>query len=409
MRVQRVFVVLSILAVGLLFVQVVAADDNGTSLYRNASGMAITSTISASATPTGGPVPLTVQFRDESGKSPYLTPVKWDFGDGNYAYIRNTTHTYIRAGNFVVYFTTRNQSGTSVTIKVATINVTIPPPVPVATPASGCAPLKVQFKDNSTSNTFSWAWDFGDGSHISRLKNPVHTYNYAGTYNVTLTTCNPGGCRVNTNQLFITVLDRPVAIMAVNQTGCAPFVIQCQDNSAGNPASWRWEFGDGTTSTEQNPVHTYASVPNGPVTVNLTVGNQCGNATSSQSVTPNCSISKIPAKIKVTSTDGQFPIPGANVSYAPYIMTCAPPPMLGCAFYPDKGNITYLGVTDNNGILSTSVPAGYLEIIASRFFSNEEVSCPNGGVFWTGKMTKNFGSSPEVMVNLTDSVYSLCT
>jgi len=65
-------------------------------------------------------------------------------------------------------------------------------------------------------------------------------------------------------------------------------------------------------------------------------------------------------------------------------------------------------MTDNNGILSTFVPVGYLEIIATRFFSDEDIPCPDGGVSWTGKMTYNFGRSPDVTVNLTDSKYTLC-
>jgi len=406
MKTNRIVVVLLIIALGLLLAQTVTADDNASSLNPDETKMGMATNISATASPTEGSVPLTVQFRDASRASLYL--VKWDFGDGYYAYIRNPTHTYTKTGNFDVYYTARNEYGARITIKVATINVTNPPPVPVAIPTSGCAPLKVQFNGPSTDNTRSWAWNFGDGTPISALKNPVHTYNYPGTYNVRLTTCNSGGCRINPDIVTITVFDPPVSKMVVNQTGCIPFVIQCQDNSTGNPTSWLWEFGDGATSTDRNPVHTYDLVPVGPVTINLTVGSQCGTSTSSKSVTPNCSVIKLPAKIKVTSTDGQFPIPGANVSYAPYIMTCAPPPMLGCAFYPDTGNITYLGITDNNGILSTFVPVGYLEIIATRFFSDEDITCPDGGVSWTGKMTYNFGRSPDVTVNLTDSKYTLC-
>ena len=407
MKTNRIVVVVAILAFGLMFLQAVAADENATGVNPDAPSLVITSGLPVSATPTEGTVPLAVQFRYDSGTTPFL--MKWDFGDGYYAYTKNPTHTYTKTGRFVSYFTTINGSGTKVTVRVATINVTSPPPPPVAIPTSGCAPLTVQFNGITTNYTRSWAWDFGDGSHVSGIKNPVHTYYYPGTYNVSLTTCNPGGCKMNIYQTTITVSDPPVAKMEVNQTGCPPFVIQCRDRSTGNPTSWLWEFGDGTTSTERDPVHTYTSVPNGPVTITLTIGNQCGTSATSMQVTPDCSVVRLPAKIKVTSTDGQFPIPGANVSYAPYIVRCPPPPMLGCVFFPDRGNITYLGVTDNNGILSTFVPAGYLEIIANRYFSDENTTCPGSGVTWTGTMTMNVARSPDVMVNLTDRIDTICT
>ena len=73
------------------------------------------------------------------------------------------------------------------------------------------------------------------------------------------------------------VLQYPVARFTANITsGTAPLAVNFTDLSADEPASWNWEFGDGTNSTDQNPTHTYAA---GIYTVNLTVTNAAGNST----------------------------------------------------------------------------------------------------------------------------------
>ncbi len=71
---------------------------------------------------------------------------------------------------------------------------------------------------------------------------------------------------------------QPVAnFNAVPTTGFAPLSVQFTDTSTGPPATWSWTFGDGNTSTSQNPVHTY--VTPGNYSVSLTVTNSVGNST----------------------------------------------------------------------------------------------------------------------------------
>jgi PKD repeat protein len=151
-----------------------------------------------------------------------------------------------------------------------------------ATPTSGYAPLAVQFTDASTGSPTNWSWDFGDNT-TSTEQNPVHTYASAGIYSVNLTASN-SAVNVHLQKTdYITVLDQP-ALPAVNftanvTTGIAPLSVQFNDTSLGeNLTAWSWAFGDGTTSTEQNPVHTYTLTGN--YTVNLTVTNTSGSNSS---------------------------------------------------------------------------------------------------------------------------------
>ena len=139
-----------------------------------------------------------------------------------------------------------------------------PPPAPVAafsgTPTSGTAPLVVNFTDQSTNSPTTWAWTFGD-SATSTAQNPSHTYTTAGTYSVTLTATNSSGSDAETKTGYITVNPpAPVADFSGTPTsGTAPLTVAFTDTSTGGPTSWAWTFGDGGTSTAQNPSHTYTS------------------------------------------------------------------------------------------------------------------------------------------------------
>ncbi|HWR24769.1 MAG TPA: PGF-pre-PGF domain-containing protein, partial [Methanosarcina sp.] len=146
-----------------------------------------------------------------------------------------------------------------------------------ANPTSGYAPLTVRFNDSFTDTT-SWDWNFGDGV-TSTETNPIHTYSKGGNYTVSLTASNENGTVSKT--ATITVF--PLANFNANPTsGYAPLAVQFTDRSH-NATGWTWYFGDGATSYEQSPAHTYASA--GTYTVNLTVSN--GNSTASKTATIN--------------------------------------------------------------------------------------------------------------------------
>ena len=86
----------------------------------------------------------------------------------------------------------------------------VTPPVAsfTATPASGTAPLNVQFTGSGTNSPTSWSWDFGDGT-TSTLKNPTHSYTARGTYTVKLTASNAGGSNSTTQTVTVTVTSEP--------------------------------------------------------------------------------------------------------------------------------------------------------------------------------------------------------
>jgi PGF-pre-PGF domain-containing protein len=151
-----------------------------------------------------------------------------------------------------------------------------------ANTTSGYAPLSVQFTDNSQ-NATKWNWIFGDGN-TSKEKNPVHIYSAVGTYIVNLTASNTNV--IGSKSATIAVSKKsvlPVVNFSNNLSeGYAPINIQFTDLST-NATSWNWDFGDGTTSNEQSPAHTYPS--EGTFTVSLIASNADGNASHTATIT----------------------------------------------------------------------------------------------------------------------------
>jgi len=133
---------------------------------------------------------------------------------------------------------------------------------------NGNGPLLVNFTDTSSGNPTSWLWNFSDGS-MSTIKNPSHTFNNSGIYNVTLSCSNDFNSGTITNN--ITVL--PIAsFTATPLTGIKPLTVQFTNTSQyTNSNKFLWNFGNGTTSTRVNPSCKYNT--SGTFTVTLTVTN----------------------------------------------------------------------------------------------------------------------------------------
>jgi PKD repeat protein len=126
----------------------------------------------------------------------------------------------------------------------------------------GKAQFTVSFTNFSSGNITGYSWDFGDGT-TSNERNPVHTFRNPGEYLVTLVAFGPGG-RSNAAQATINVLsaDPPIADFTANPTtGTAPLRVQFTNRSSGQITRFVWDFGDGVSSNERDPVHTFEYRP----------------------------------------------------------------------------------------------------------------------------------------------------
>ena len=231
------------------------------------------------AAPTAGLAPLAVDFTDQStGGTP--TSWLWDFGDGGTSTLPDPAHTYLTSGFYTVTLTLTNAYGMSQRVQTDLIAVDFIPPVAdfSGTPTSGASPLVVQFTDESGGGvTTSWDWFFGDGG-VSSAQHPSHTYTAAGTYSVRLRATNAYGTDELWRTNYISVGAGPPLIANFSGTptsGSAPLTVSFTDLSIGNITAWEWNFGEGTTSTLQNPVHTFTSP--GEYDIALEVSNATGS------------------------------------------------------------------------------------------------------------------------------------
>nr|WP_155398204.1 PKD domain-containing protein [Methanosarcina barkeri] len=232
------------------------------------------------ASPKSGKTPLKVKFTDKStGK---LIKWKWNFGDGKSSTAQNPIHKYSKAGKYTVKLTVTNAAGSNTVTKSKYIIVTAKPVASFyASPKSGKTPLKVKFTDKSTGNPTKWKWNFGDGKS-STAQNPTHKYSKAGKYTVKLMATNAAGSNTVTKSKYIIVTAKPVAsFYASPKSGKTPLKVKFTDKSTGNPTKWKWNFGDGKSSTAQNPTHKYSKA--GKYTVKLAVTNAAGSSTKTKS------------------------------------------------------------------------------------------------------------------------------
>jgi len=227
------------------------------------------------STPTNGQA---VTFTDTSTGSP--TSWSWNFGDGTTSTSQSPSHTYTATGTYTVTLTASNAGGTNA----------ISHSIPVS--AAGSSNMLAQFSvatngqvatftDISTGGPTLWAWDFGDGT-VSAIEHPTKTYLTAGKYTVSLTVSNSAGTSTSTTTQSVTVdASAPLTAFtfarATNNT-----TIAFTDASIGVPTSWAWDFGDGSTSTQQSPSHTYPS--SGQYTVKLLAGNTNGSNLASLTI-----------------------------------------------------------------------------------------------------------------------------
>jgi PKD repeat protein len=222
---------------------------------------------------------LTVAFTDTSTGE--IASWFWDFGDGTTSNEKSPTHAYQQGGTFTVQLTVGNTGGSDTSEQDVTVDA--PLALPVANFDFEVNDLSVKFTDTSSGQDItSWVWDFGDGA-TSNEQNPSHDYQNAGTYNVTLTAANATGPGTVTKAVTVTA-PVPNAPSSAFTFAAQDLTVQFTDMSTGEGISaWRWEFGDGSESTEQNPSHVYQAA--GTYRVRLTVTNPGGEDRSGQDVT----------------------------------------------------------------------------------------------------------------------------
>jgi gliding motility-associated-like protein len=257
-----------------------------------------------------------ITFTDLSTPSGTIISWGWDFGDGNSSAIQNPTHTYTAAGTYTVILTVNNGTTADPEVK---LNYILVHPLPnpsftTSTPSSCSLPASITISNIQPSTGATYNWDFGNGQTSTNQNPTAPTYTTVGSYTIILSVTNTAtGCENNISQpvdVFEYFSDFDASLISV----CSGTAISFTDLSSAGTNSWNWDFGNGNTSSQQNPSVTYFSGGNYTVTLtsqNTNIGCQdvstieievLENPTPSMEVSPTTGCAPLEVTLTNTST-----------------------------------------------------------------------------------------------------------
>lgn len=351
-------------------------------------------TASFTSSITSGCAPLNVNFTNTSTGA---TSYSWNFGNGNTSTATSPGAIFSVPGTFTVTLVATGGGGATNTTS-ATITVFSNPIADFSTSTMpSCPGQSVTFTDNSTVGSgalASWSWDFGDGNGQPSITNSTtHTYGTAGTFPVTMIVTDANGCS-NSTIKPVTIAPVPVASFSGSPiSACAPplLVNFTSTSTITGTVTYSWDFGDGNTSTQQNPSNTYNAL--GGYNVGLTVTQ--GACTSTTTVNNYIGIQNIVADFSadivsvcagqtITFTNLSFPLT-ANHSWDfgdGTTSTAANPTHA----YAAGGTYTITLVEGSGGCQNSVIKTGYITVDPSpvaAFSANQTAGCsaPLGVVF----------------------------
>jgi gliding motility-associated-like protein len=211
----------------------------------------------------------------------------WAFGDGTlpvtlFQPVSTQPHVYTTAGNYTSSLIVTDIYNCKDTLYKA-VHVGGPVVNFTGVPTTGCAPLLVQFNDFSSTNgstITSRFWTFGDGGTLGgNNASPLYTYLNGGTYSVTIKVTDAVGCSDSlTMPAYITANKPDANFYSIDTITCPGQPVAFVNTSTGvGTLTYAWTFGDGGTSTQQNPSHTYNTNGNFTVRLIVTDGSGCND------------------------------------------------------------------------------------------------------------------------------------
>lgn len=320
----------------------------------------------------------TVTFTDLSTGNP--SQWLWNFGDGTTSVMQHPTHTYSQSGNYTVSLTI-GAPGTNCYDSVTQIfyiwvnggggcqSYFIPSP-------DSLDPYTIHFQNQSSGNITGYLWDFGDG-YTSALMHPSHTYLAQGTYNVCLTVTGDSSC-YDIYCTSVSIMGGPGCAAAFDYSIGTGKTVSFTDLSTGNPSSWFWSFGDGTSSTLQNPMHTYAT--QGTFMVTLTIsGINCQSTATKPVYVIDTTFQHLYGQVFA----GNFPVTAGVAMIFP-----TNPNPAGGGFYAQMP-------LDSNGVYYfTEVPEGSYFILAVPLESSGYLPTYFGNtIHWESSTVINLGTA----------------
>lgn len=208
----------------------------------------------------------------------------WNFGDGTTSTNTDTTvdHAYLLTGDYTSIlqaWSTKGSYGDST--KTVNVRGGFLPVSNFIYSIDNTNYLAAHFTDISLYSPTTWDWSWGDGSVNGTSQNPVHIFpSYDTTYSVKLTITNSDGSDSTTKKVITYQNPLPIANFSWSTN---VKTVSFTDLTLKNPTSWIWNFGDGSSSSMQNPIHIFPDYDS-TYTVDLTSSNIFGSDHSSGKV-----------------------------------------------------------------------------------------------------------------------------
>lgn len=220
-----------------------------------------------------------INFNDNSTKGDgNITSWKWDFGDGNIDNSQNPSHSYASAGTYSIRLITKDANGCehSVTLNNhIVVNAAPSSDFSISAPFGCKAPHQTSFTATNTAGT-TYNWNFGDGKGGTG-KNPSHSYNSLGSYDVTLEVIDNLGCKSQTTKKVI-IADLVPSIFTSSKIVCIDqyinFVGSCSPPLLN--AIYDWDLGDSRKVRGSAFSHKYSSEGTYTITLKVSAGSCSG-------------------------------------------------------------------------------------------------------------------------------------
>lgn len=355
-----------------------------------------------------GCVPIDISFNPTIASADPVTKYNWDFGDGKTSTQKIPVNTFTAQGNYNVTLTITTQGGCT---QSATVIIRVGTPVNVdfsVDKTSGCQPTVFNFTNLSNPPGTEWIWIFQENDGVngsSTAQNPGYVSHSNGKHDVTLIV-NNNGCMTQRTKLDVFEIFPPVAKFEVLDPNCSNVLQRTfrdlSDFGASTTKKWKWDFGDNTSSTDQNPIHPYAS--KGQYTVTLTVDN--GSCTSKWTETVNIIDDKpviyADQKVVCKGTQVNFSMDPVNIAYYKNFtwiwgdFSVTPAPANAKTFHTYEAPGVYqvrLQIQDIYGCIHTSDPMTITVNGSLASFNINPRQCKDEPISFTDNSTTRAGNS----------------
>lgn len=233
-----------------------------------------------------GCLPVMVSITNQSTGTGTLS-YNWNFGNGQTSTLQNPwSVNYITAGNYTITLMVTNGTDTSYYTQAIQVFAKPVAAFSFTGTTTGCIPLDVNFFDQSTPGSApisSWLWEFGNGA-TSTQQSPQYSYNQSGVFAVVLQITDTNGCSSSALVSSVVNASAPPVIdfsASITNDCTVPLTVVFTNNTTGTPPlQYEWDFGDGGTSTQANPSHTYTDLGVYSVSVSVTDPNDCASDTT---------------------------------------------------------------------------------------------------------------------------------